>query len=396
MNYRENRKTGDKLSILGYGCMRFPTKNGLIDEARTEKQIISAIEQGVNYFDTAYVYHGGRSEVILGNVLAKGYRDKVNIATKLPCFMVHKAADIDKIFNTQLERLKTDHIDYYLMHMLPDISTWERLKSLGIENWIEQKKESGQIRNIGFSYHGGKSEFISLVDSYDWDFCQIQYSFIDENNQAGKNGLQHAAQKGLPVIIMEPLRGGKIITSLPDEVKEIWDNAKPKRTAAEWALRWVWNHPEATVVLSGMNSEDQIEDNIRVASDVQAGELSESDLQLFDRVREILKQKSKVDCTGCGYCMPCPSGVDIPTCFASLNDKYRIAKGHPRILYMQNIGALASKPGYASLCVKCGKCEKHCPQSIPIRSKLEDVRKELEGPLFKPMVSAARFFLRVK
>lgn len=396
MNYRISPKNGEKLSILGYGCMRFPSKNGSIDEERTERQIRSAIEQGVNYFDTAYIYLNGKSETILGKILAKGYRDKVNIATKLPPFMVRTAADIDKIFNKQLERLQTGRIDYYLMHMLSDLASWERLKSLGIESWIEQKKQSGEIRNIGFSYHGGRGEFKKIVDSYDWDFCQIQYNFLDENNQAGKTGLQYAASKGLPVIIMEPLRGGKIVTSLPNEVKDIWKNAKPSRSAAEWALRWIWNQPEATVVLSGMNEEAQIEENIRIASEVQPGKFSENDLQLFTRVRDILLQKSKVGCTGCGYCMPCPSGVDIPTCFSCLNDKYRISQHGNRFKYMQSTGAFSKKPGSASQCIQCGKCEKHCPQGIPIREKLEEVRRELEGPLFKPTVFVARKIMRTK
>lgn len=397
MNYRKNPKNDDQLSILGYGCMRFPTIGGIVDEARAEKQIISAIEQGVNYFDTAYVYHLGQSESVLGKILAKGYRSRVKIATKMPHFLMHSTADMEKTFNTQLARLQTNYIDYYLIHMLQDINQWDRLKELGIIEWIAGKKAKGQIINIGFSYHGGKSQFIKLVDAYPWDFCQIQYNFVDENNQAGKSGLQHAAAKGIPVIVMEPLRGGKLASHLPKEVQGIWDNASPRRSAAEWALRWIWNHPEVTVVLSGMNREEQITENIRVASNAKAGTLTDADFALFDRVKEIFQQRVKVNCTGCGYCMPCPSGVDIPACFSAYNDKYlKNTKHSPKFMYIQNTGAITSNPGYASLCVKCGKCESHCPQSIPIRKQLSDVSREMEGLIFKPIIAIAKKLMRVK
>lgn len=397
MNYRTNQKNGDRLSILGYGCMRFPTKGRAIDEIRAEKQIISAIEQGVNYFDTAYIYHFGKSESMLGKVLAKGYRHRVKIATKMPHYIMRGTADMDKTFHTQLARLQTDCIDYYLIHMLQDINQWERLERLGITRWIADKKSSGQIINIGFSYHGGKAQFIKLVDAYPWDFCQIQYNYIDENNQAGKSGLQYAAGKGMPVIIMEPLRGGKIANNLPPEAAEVWNQATPKRSPAEWAFRWIWNHPEVTVVLSGMNTEEQIAENIRVASNTEPGALSAAELALFDRVKEILKRRIKVDCTACGYCMPCPAGVDIPACFSAYNDKYRMATTfHPRILYIQNTGAVTVNPGYASLCVQCGKCEPHCPQGIPIPKILSQVSREMEGILFKPIVATAQKLLRLK
>lgn len=396
MNYKENNKNGDKLSILGFGCMRLPTKGSSIDEERAEALIISAIEKGVNYFDTAYVYHFGKSEGLLGKVLSKGYRDRVKIATKLPHFMVKNAADLDKIFNTQLQRLKTNRIDYYLVHMLPDMGVWERLKSFGIEKWIEDKKKNGQIINIGFSFHGIKEQFIKLVDAYNWDFCQIQYNYLDVNNQAGTSGLRYAASKGLPVIIMEPLRGGKIVNNLPKEVNDIWNNAEPKRSIAEWALRWIWNHPEAFVILSGMNSMEQLDENIRAASDAKANALSSRELALFDRAREIINQRTKVNCTGCAYCMPCPAGVDIPACFSLYNEKYSIRKKGAKMNYIQNTGAATTNPAYASLCKKCGKCEKHCPQNIPIREKLEDVSREMEGMFFKPIITVAKKFMKVK
>ncbi|MGB7595666.1 MAG: aldo/keto reductase [Erysipelotrichaceae bacterium] len=397
MNYRKNSKNGDSLSILGFGCMRLPKKGNAIDEEESVKMIISAIERGVNYFDTAYIYQNGKSETILGKALAQGYRDKVKIATKLPPFLVKKTADLDKIFNIQCERLQTDHIDYYLIHMLMDVQTWNRLKSLEITEWIREKKRTGEIRNIGFSFHGTRSEFISIVDAYDWDFCQIQYNFIDENNQAGKSGLLHAASKGIPVIVMEPLRGGKIVFGLPKEIDELWKQMKPSRSVVEWALRWVWNHPQVNVVLSGMSTQEQVDDNIRIASDAQADSLSTQELSVFDKAREIIRAKTKVNCTACGYCMPCPHGVDIPACFAAYNDKYLNHKGFgAKLTYLQNTGAMSNHPAYASKCVQCRVCESHCPQSIVISERLKEVKSEMEGPFFKPIIYIGKKVMRSK
>lgn len=385
------------LSILGFGCMRLPKKGNAIDEEESAKMIISAIDNGVNYFDTAYIYQNGKSESTLGKVLAQGFRDKVNIATKIPPFLVKKTTDFDKIFNTQLERLQTDHIDYYLIHMLMDVQTWERLKSLGVVEWIQDKKNTGAIRNIGFSFHGTKSEFISIIDVYDWDFCQIQYNFIDENNQAGKSGLIYAASKGIPVIVMEPLRGGKIVFGLPKEIDELWKQMKPARSVADWALRWVWNHPQVNVVLSGMSTQDQVDENIRIASDAQADSLSAQELSVFNTAREIIRAKTKVNCTACGYCMPCPSGVDIPACFAAYNDKYLNPKGFSsKLTYIQNTGAMTSHPSYASKCVQCRQCEPHCPQGIIISERLKDVKNDLEGSFFRPMIYIGKKVMRSK
>lgn len=256
MKYRINPKNQDELSTLGFGCMRFSR-----DEKEVEKQIIYAIEHGVNYFDTAYIYPN--SEVVLGRVLSKGYRERVKIATKMPPHTIKKYEDFDRIFLTELERLQTDYIDYYLIHMLPDTTVWNRLIKLGIHEWIEEKKEKGQIRNIGFSYHGGRDEFFRLVDIYPWEFCLLQYNYLDENKQAGIEGIRYASSKGLPVMVMEPLRGGKLVTNLPKEVKSIWDNAHVKRSPAEWAFKWLWNQPEVTVVLSGMNSMEMLKEKDR-------------------------------------------------------------------------------------------------------------------------------------
>jgi predicted aldo/keto reductase-like oxidoreductase len=382
MNYRINPKNNDKLSILGFGCMRFAK-----DEKEVEKQIIYAIENGVNYFDTAYIYPN--SEAILGRVLSKGYRQRVKIATKMPPYLIKKYEDFDKIFNTELQRLQTDYIDYYFMHMLTDTNIWTRLVNIGILKWIEEKKQKGQIKNIGFSYHGGRDEFIKLVDIYPWEFCMIQYNYLDENNQAGKSGLQYAAAKGLPVMVMEPLRGGKLVTNLPKEVNEVWNKAHIKRSPAEWAFRWIWNHPEVTLLLSGMNSQEVVEENIRVAKDAEANSFTEQDYELFTKVRNILNEKIKVPCTGCNYCMPRPKGVDIPTCFSCYNDREIEGKLSSIGKYIMQT-SIRKESHNASLCSKCGLCEKHCPQNIAIREELTKVSKTMEGFYYKP----ARFLIK--
>lgn len=394
MKTRTNIKNQESLSILGFGAMRLPKIGKVIDEEASEKMIISAIERGVNYFDTAYVYQNGKSEIVLGKILAKGYRDRVNIATKMPPFMIRKTADFDKIFNTQLQRLQTDRIDYYLIHMLMDVSTWDRLKGLGILEWIAEKKKSGQIRNLGFSFHGTQQEFLKIIDAYDWDFTQIQYNFIDEFNQAGKTGLLYAASKGVPVIIMEPLRGGKIVFGLPKEIDKIWKEMTPERSVVEWALRWVWNHPQVLLLLSGMSTQEQVDDNIRIANIAEANTLTDQELALFDKAREIIREKTKVPCTACGYCMPCPHGVDIPAVFAAYNDKYLNNKGFSAMFsYMQNTGAMTKNPAYASLCQSCHACEPHCPQSIQISDRMKDVKDDLEGPFFKPIAYLGSKFM---
>jgi predicted aldo/keto reductase-like oxidoreductase len=395
MQYRVNSKNQESISILGYGCMRLPKNGKVIDEEASEKLIINAIENGVNYFDTAYIYQSGKSEMVLGKVLAKGYRDKVKIATKLPPFMVRKESDLDKIFNTQLSRLQTDHIDYYLIHMLMDKATWHRLKKLGIIEWIAKQKKIGKIINIGFSFHGTKQAFVDIIDEFNWDFCQIQYNFIDEFNQAGKSGLEYAYSKGIPVIVMEPLRGGKIVFGLPKEVDAIWQQMSPKRTVVDWSLRWVWNHPEVLLLLSGMSNQSQLDENIAIANEAKANQLTPEELTLFEQAREIIRTKTKVPCTACGYCMPCPYGVDIPAVFAAYNDKYLNHKGFSaRFAYIQNTGALSKHPAYASKCQSCHACEPHCPQSILISDRMKEVVKDMEGPLFKPMVRIAKLIMK--
>lgn len=375
MLYRTNPKNKDQLSQLGFGCMRFAR-----DDKEVEKQIIYAIEQGINYFDTAYMYPN--SEERLGKVLAKGYRDKVFIATKIPTFMVKKYEDFDRILDTELKRLQTDHIDYYFMHMLSTVSEWNRVCQMGILDWIDKRKKAGQLRNIGFSFHGGLQDFKAVIDAHDWDFCMLQFNYLDENNQAGRAGVEYAASKGLPVMVMEPLRGGKLVSKLPKEALNVWEKAHVKRSPAEWALRWVWNHPAVITVLSGMNTMEMVEENIRIASEAKAKEMSSAELALYDKVCQIIMGKGTVPCTGCNYCMPCPRGVDIPMCFTCYNDrKSGIESGMTtKFYYIQR-----TNNHQASLCSECGKCEKHCPQGIAIRKELKTVSGEMEGLFYRPL-----------
>ena len=389
MNYRYDRY-GNPLSILGYGCMRFPQKMGRIDMDATEKQILLAIDGGVNYFDTAYIYPG--SEAALGQILEKnGLREKVHIATKLPHYLIKNREGLDKLFAEELKRLRTDYVDYYLMHMLTDTATWDRLKELGIEQWLEEKKRSGAIRQVGFSYHGNSETFCALVDAYDWDFTQIQYNYMDEHSQAGRRGLYHAAAKGIPVIIMEPLRGGKLVNRLPEEAKKLF--AKTESTPAQWAFRWLWDQKEVTVVLSGMNSEEMIRENMETASAVTAGALTAHDQAMLKQVVAAINAKMKVGCTGCGYCMPCPKGVDIPGTFAAYNRRYTEGKFAGLKEYFM-CTTLRTNSTAASNCIGCGKCEKHCPQGIAIRAELKNASKALETPVYKAGRKLARWFVK--
>ena len=382
MNYR-NDKYGNPISALGFGCMRFPRKQGRIDFEETEKQILESYRLGVNYYDTAYIYPG--SEAALGEILEKNHlREKVKIATKLPHYLIRNMQAMERLFQEQLKRLRTNYVDYYLMHMLCDVDTWQRMKDMGIEDWLEEKKKSGAIRQVGFSYHGNSDMFCKLVDAYDWDFCQIQYNYMDEHTQAGRRGLNHAHDKGLPVIIMEPLRGGKLVNNLPDEAKKIFSDSLKNYTPAQWAFRWLWDQKEVTCVLSGMNSMEMLRDNVQTASTAAVGELTDEDRKLLKAVERAINAKLKVPCTGCGYCMPCPKGVDIPGTFAAYNRRYTEGKFSGfREYFMCTL--VRKNHTSASNCIGCGKCEKHCPQGIQIRKELENARKELEGPLYRIM-----------
>jgi len=380
MQYRTD-KYGNKISVLGYGCMRFTKTAGAIDMDKAEKELMAAYEMGINYYDTAYIYGG--SEAAIGKIFEKnGIREKINIATKLPHYLMHSMESIEKCFQEELSRLRTNYIDYYLMHMLNDVKTWEKLVEMGILEWIREKKESGAIKQIGFSYHGNSDMFCQVVDAYDWDFCQIQYNYLDENAQAGRKGLNHAAAKGIPVIIMEPLRGGKLVSNLPEKAKKLFAEHPKNCSPAEWAFRWLWNQPEVTCVLSGMNSMEMLEENVRVASECQVGEFTEEDDALLAQVVDAINSKMKVGCTGCGYCMPCPMNVDIPGAFAAYN--VSSVDGKQEAWYEHLRSSVFRKDATSiSNCIGCGKCEKHCPQGIHIRKELKNAEKVLEGPIYK-------------
>ena len=390
MQYRKDKNQND-LSVLGFGCMRFTKKGGNIDIDKAEKEIMAAYAAGVNYFDTAYVYSG--SEVAIGEIFERNnIREKIKIATKLPQYLISNRTALDKYFDEELKRLRTDYIDYYLMHHLTDVAMWEKLKAVGIEEWIDEKKKSGVIRNIGFSYHGNTDNFLKILNDYDWDFCQIQYNYLDEDTQAGVDGLKAAADKGIPVVIMEPLRGGKLVNMLPDGAKKAFKESSRGWTPAEWAFRWLYNQESVTVVLSGMNSVEMVEENCKTASEALPGHLTEEDFKILDVVKEKIRENEKVGCTGCRYCMPCPKGVDIPGTFRCYNAMYTESKREGRFEFAQTVG-LTKEPAFASQCIECGKCEKHCPQNIPIRQKLKEADKALRPLPYKVGINVVRKFM---
>ena len=390
MQYRKD-KYGHDLSILGYGCMRFSRKGAGIDIDKTEQEILEAFRAGVNYYDTAYIYPG--SEAALGEILARnGIRDQVNIATKLPQYMVKSRASLDKFFDEELSRLRTDRVDYYLMHHLTDIAQWERLKGVGVLDWIREKKSAGAIRNIGFSYHGNTANVLKILQDYAWDFCQLQYNYLADTSPAGVEGLRAAAARGIPVVIMEPLRGGKLVDLLPEEAKKAIARNGRGWTPAQWGLRWLYDQPEVTVVLSGMNSLDMVRENVRTASDAPVGSFSPEDFALIDEVKGLIRAREKVGCTGCGYCMPCPKGVDIPGNFRCYNTMYSESRTTGWMQFVQTVG-LTREPAFASQCIRCGKCEKHCPQGLPIREKLQEADKALRPLPVRLVLWIARKFM---
>ena len=391
MQYRIDKKSGNKLSILGLGCMRFPQNLGAIDMKKSEALVMKAIDNGVNYFDTAYMYPG--SEEALGTILDKNHaRDKVFIATKLPLIFVKGQADFDKFFNKELERLRSSYIDYYLMHMITDNALWQQLKTWGIEEWIAEQKKQGRIRQAGFSFHGSVNEFLKVLDEYDWDFCQIQYNYSNPNFQAGVTGLKKAAER-MSVIIMEPLLGGKLANGLPSEAVSIFKKANPALSPAAWGLRWVWDQAEATVVLSGMSEQSQLEENLALADKAVAGMLSATEHETYQQVLTVFNASYKIRCTGCAYCMPCPRSVNIPACFAAYNTSFSMGFVIGMQQYVTSTGVTSTRRSGAGLCVKCGACESHCPQHLPIRQHLAAVYKRMEPVWFRFAITVARAFL---
>jgi predicted aldo/keto reductase-like oxidoreductase len=381
MRYRVDKKSGNSLSVLGFGCMRFPRILGSIDMRRTEELVNRAVEGGVNYFDTAYIYPG--SEEALGAILEKNrLRKKVHIAAKLPLILLKGPGDFDAYFNRELERLRTGYIDYYLMHMITDTELWKKLKDWGIEDWIGKKKREGKIRQIGFSYHGSQDEFLRLVDDYPWEFCQIQYNYSDEHFQAGVRGLRKAAET-MPVMIMEPLLGGRLAKALPAAAAEIFRKARPDLSPAAWAFNWLWNQEEVTLTLSGMGEMGQLEENLRLAGEARTGMLGDTETEAYRRVLEVLNRSRRIPCTACGYCMPCPKGVNIPGCFASYNASFSIGYVAGMHQFVTSTGLSADKRAGPGLCTACGTCESHCPQGLAVRKNLSLVRKRMEPLWFR-------------
>ena len=380
----------DMLSVLGYGCMRFSRKGGGIDLDKAEQELMAAIDGGVNYLDTAYIYPGSESAV--GKILEKNVaRNRVYLATKLPQYMMKSMAAVEKTFQEELSRLRTDYIDYYLMHMITDVAQWRRLEAMGIGEWIAEKKKSGKIRHIGFSFHGNTDMFLQVLDAYDWEFCQIQYNYMDEHSQAGRRGLEAAERKGIPVVIMEPLRGGRLVSMMPKAAKKRMEENSRGWSPAAWAFNWLWNQPGVTCVLSGMNSMEMLRENLESAGNSRPNSFTEDDFALIEAVKTEINANMRVGCTGCGYCMPCPQGVDIPGVFRNLNvipieGKFAALKGYWQCT------AIRKQPANASRCIGCGKCEKHCPQAIPIRDMLKVAAKELDTPIYKIALKAIQIW----
>lgn len=371
------------MSALGFGCMRLPK-----DVEKSEKMILHALDLGINYFDTAYIYPG--NEEMLGKIIKRnGCREKMRIATKIPHYMIKKPEDFEKYFRIQLERLGTGYVDNYLMHMLPDAETWDRLCSLGVLSWLDEKKKNGQIRRVGFSYHGGSRKFIELIDAYPWEFTQVQYNYMDEHAQAGRAGVEHAAAKNIPVIIMEPLRGGLLASRLPEKAADLVAAHPSKRSAAEWSLAWLWDQPAVSCVLSGMNSMEMIDENAAIAERCPAHNMTAEDYDFVSRLKAAIDEKIKVGCTGCAYCMPCPFGVNIPGVFRCYNASYMDGYSKGFTEYMMNT-CFTLDGSYAGLCRNCGRCMQHCPQSIRIPDEMKKVRRRFEHPVFK----GARWFIK--
>jgi len=362
----------NNLPALGMGCMRLPGTLGNVDLAKTEALIMEAISLGVNFFDTAFLYPG--SEVALGHVLHKNkVRDKVYIATKLPLFKCQTYEDFDKFFNIQLDRLKTDYIDYYFMHNMTKQADWERLCALGIEKWIEEKRTQGKIRQVGFSFHGQKDAFRTLLDAYHWDFCMIQYNYINTNYQAGTDGLRYAYAKGIPVFIMEPLLGGRLAKNVPAEAVKLFEPHSP----ASWALRWLWNQPEVTMVLSGMSDIAALKENVGIAETAYPGCMTDDELEVIKKATDIFSAAYKIPCTGCNYCLPCPQKIDIPNAFTAYNTSHAMGRMTGIMLYATTTGGF-ERAFSVHDCTNCGKCEKLCPQDIKIAARLKDVSKRME------------------
>jgi len=377
MEYRTFSKFEKPVSLFGIGCMRLPVINRdnetVINEDEAIKMIRYGIDHGVNYIDTAYGYHNGQSEIVVGKALADGYREKVFLATKLPVWLVKEYSDFERLLNEQLQKLNTDHIDFYLLHAL-NKERWEFVKKLNVFDFLEKARASGKIKYICFSFHDDYDAFRDIIDGYDWDMCQIQLNILDMHEQATVEGLKYAGSKGIPAVIMEPLKGGRLATSVTPEIEAIWNKASVKSSPVEWAFRWLYNFPEIAVILSGVSNMQQLQDNLRIFSDAKANSMTEEELALVEEVRNVYLSKTKVPCTSCEYCMPCPQGVSIPRIFNIVNtaSMFNELEGA-----RNNYRGLIEKQNDAAQCVECGQCEASCPQKIQIIEKLKECHQYL-------------------
>ncbi len=373
MEYRKFDKIERPVSLFGIGCMRLPTvKKGdknIIDEAEAIRMIRHGIDQGVNYIDTAYPYHDGQSELLVAKALKDGYREKVFLATKLPVWLVNEYSDLERLLDEQLRKLETDTIDFYLLHAIGR-DRWKKLQAINVLDFMEKAKQQGKIKYISFSFHDNAEAFREIIDSYNWDMCQIQMNIMDMNEQATVEGLQYAGSKNIPVVIMEPLKGGKLATSINDDIRAVWNQAEVKRTPVEWAFRWLYNFPQVMTILSGVSTMEQLQDNLRIFADAKANSMDEQELELVEQVRKIYLNKTVIPCTGCEYCLPCPQGVRIPGVFSLVNEAAMYEDERSAKYQYHNF--FIKEKGDASLCVECGQCEEACPQRIPIISKLKD------------------------
>jgi predicted aldo/keto reductase-like oxidoreductase len=380
MKYRNFGRLDWEVSALGFGAMRLPIigkDSSNIDEKTAIQMIRHSIDHGVNYVDSAYGYHRGRSEVLVGKALKDGYREQVRVATKMPVRIVEKREHLDEYFNTQLERLDLERIDFYLLHGLRT-ATWPKVKRFDILKWAEEKMDEGKINYVGFSFHDNLSLFKEIVDAHDWTFCQIQLNYMDTEYQAGLEGLRYAAEKGLAVVVMEPIKGGKLAVTPPEEVQDIWAEAETKRTPAEWALQWVWNHPEVSLALSGMTEMWHVDENIKYADRSDPGCLNERELALYKKVRDAYNRLGFVGCTACQYCMPCPEGVDIPIILGLYNEHYMSGGStEAKTKYWRDM----DPENHASNCVACGECEEKCPQQLPIRKFMNETSRLFPKPM---------------
>lgn len=377
MQYSKLEKLGFNVSKFGVGTMRLPLNGDGsnpqdINEQEAIKMIRYAIDNGVNYLDTAYPYHGKQSEPLVAKALKDGYRERVNLATKLPAWLTKTYEDFDKFLDEQLSKLETDHIDFYLLHSL-DKETWNRIKELNVLGFLDEAKKSGKIKYAGFSFHDKFPVFKDILDSYDWDMCQIQLNIIDENEQAGVKGLHYAGSKGIPVVIMEPLKGGKLGGNIPKEVYSIYENTGSNMTPVEWAFKWLYSFPEIAVILSGVSTMDQLKDNIRIFNNAKVGAMTAKEYEAVKKVKEFYLSKTKVGCTGCGYCMPCPSGVVIPDIFSTYNNMFMFGTANESKKWYKRMIELGKD---VSKCVGCRKCVSICPQNISIPERLKEAHAE--------------------